>query len=463
MTIWIPDLAARSGPKSQAIVDALAGDIAAGRLKPGTRLPTHRELADRLGVALGTVTRAYALAQRRGLVSGEIGRGTFVGGGAASARASAAGEAEESGQADLSRNLITRAPHDPDLPASLAALGDQFQLNRLLDLYQSAAGAWHHREAAARWLSRAGFEARADQVLVCSGAQHALSVVLATLTEPGDLVVTEQVTYPGVKALASLLHLRLRGLPVDEHGLVPEAFAEACASARVKALYCVPTLQNPTSSIMPEARRRELAAVAETHNVAIVEDDVYGFLLPGAPPPVTSFAPAHGYFVTSTSKLIAPGLRIGYAAAPAQAVERLATTIRATQWEAAPLMAELVTNWIGDGTIERVAHWKRAEMEARAAIARQLFGDKLAPTAPTSSHLWLRLPEPWRGADFVNEASARGVRLSPTDSFAVGRGDAPHAVRLCLGASPHRHMLEGALTTLAEILQGAPEPALTGP
>jgi DNA-binding transcriptional MocR family regulator len=343
----------------------------------------------------------------------------------------------------------------------LSALGKSPDLNPIFDYYQPAEGALRHRAAGAVWLSREGFPVQAEQVLVCSGAQHAMFAALSTLTEPGDTVLTEQVSYPGIKALANLLHLQLHGLPVDEHGLQPEAFAAACRARLGKVLYCIPTIQNPTATVMPEQRRREIARIAQAHDVAVIEDDVYGFLDANAPPPIASFAPDHGYYINSTSKSIAPGLRIGYMVAPANAVKRIASAISSSTWEAAPLMAEMVTRWIEDQTLERVIGWKRRETQARQQLAREILGVCSQSSHPSSCHLWLQLQEPWRGADFSERAAARGVIVVPAESFMTGRGAAPHAVRICLLSTQDRQQLEKGLSVLQEILESAPEPALT--
>ncbi|HYP53349.1 MAG TPA: PLP-dependent aminotransferase family protein [Pyrinomonadaceae bacterium] len=457
MTIWSPDIQKRGGPRSQAIADALLEDIETGRLKPGARLPTHRELADQLGVAIGTVTRAYSLAQRRGLLSGEVGRGTFVNPSVeASARVEAS--AEESAPVDLSRNVLVRDTRDTRIYDALSAVG-RFEFDQFLDNYQTAAGAERHRAAAARWMSREGFEVAPERVLVTSGAQHAMMVALATLTEPGDTVLTEQLSYPGIMALANLLHLNLRGLACDEDGLLPEAFEQACRERTGKVLYCIPTVHNPTASVMPDSRRRELARFARDYDVPILEDDVYGFLPEDAPPPVASYAPEHTYYFTSTSKSVAPGLRIGYMVAPASAVERLSAAVRTTTWEAAPLMAEVLTNLIEDGTLDDVVSWKRREAGARQRLAREILGEFYG-RVPTSCHVWIQLPEPWRSSDFVAQARTRGVLVMPSEAFVVGRGSAPHAVRVCLGSPPSRAQLEKGLLTLADILRSTPEPTL---
>jgi DNA-binding transcriptional MocR family regulator len=460
MTIWSPDLAKYNGSKSQAIVEALSDDVELGVIAPGTRLPTHRELADKLGIATGTVTRAYALAQRRGLISGEIGRGTFVAP-AITAGNRPADEGEQSSFIDLSNNRIVRDARDLALSETLATLGDPQHLAQLLDYYQPAAGHARHREFGAAWLSTPEFHAPPEQTLICSGAQHAMSVALATLTEPGQTIFTEQMIYPGMVALANLLRLNLHGLPMDESGIRPDAFEAACRAGVSKILYCIPTLQNPTAAVMSDARRQEIVRIARAYDVTIVEDDVYGFLVPDAPPPLFAYAPERCYYINSTSKSIAPGLRIGYIVVPAEAVEKIGTTIRTTTWEAAPLMAEVATKWIEDGTATRIIGWKRREMGARQTLAKNILGHFYSGSPPMSCHIWLHLPEPWRSEHFISQARMRGVGLTPSDAFAVGREATPHAARICLGASHNQNELEKGLRILTEILQDTPEPALT--
>ena len=182
--------------------------------------------------------------------------------------------------------------------------------------YPADGGNPRDREAGARWIGRTGLAVEPDDVLVCSGSQHGITTVLATLLAPGDLLVTEELTYPGLKAVASLLHLRTQGLPMDAHGLRPDAFEDACRKGGVRALYVVPTIHNPTGTVMPEARRREIAAIARAHGVAIVEDDIHALLPAERPLPIAAFAPELSYYLMSTSKTLVAGLRVGYVAAP---------------------------------------------------------------------------------------------------------------------------------------------------
>jgi DNA-binding transcriptional MocR family regulator len=439
------------GPRYRAIADSLARDLAAGVLRPGTRLPTHRDLAERLGVTVGTVSRAYAEAARRGLVSGEVGRGTFVRG------AGGAGEENggEEGPVDLGQNHPPDPPTQPQRAALLAALSSlttRRDAGRLLD-YPAAGGNAADREAGASWIGRAGVLASADDVLVCTGSQHGLTVVLATLLQPGDLLLAESLTYAGLKAVAGLLHLRLRGLPIDAHGLRPDALEDACREGGARALYLIPTHHNPTTAVMPEGRRGEIVAVARAHGLALVEDDVHGLLPEDRPRPIAAIAPERSYYLTSTSKTLAPGLRIAYVAAPSAMVSRLSASLRATTWAVAPLTAAVASEWIRDGTADALLDARRREARERQAIAaRRLAGADLQ-TQPEAYYLWLRLPAPWRAGAFAAEARARGVLVTPAEAFAVGREPAPHAVRLCLGAARTRDALGRGLDVVSGLLR----------
>ena len=459
MTMWMPVLSEPAEPKYLAIVDALDRDICAGLLPPGARLPTQRELAGRLGIAIGTVSRAYAAAEQRGLLSGEVGRGTFVRRRELGVVEGANDEGDDPALLDLSKGRLVRDSRDPTLRRSLEAIARRSDLDRLVDYYHPAAGMARHRTAGASWMRRSGLDIDPDGVVVTSGAQHGAALVLATIARPGDVILTEEVTYAGIKALASLLHLEVRGVALDDQGILPDHFEAACRSGGVRALFCMPNLQNPTGRTMPLARRQQIAAIAEACDVALIEDDVNGFLAADPLPPLTQLAPSRTYYVTGTSKSLAPGLRIGYVVPPPQRLERIAGTIRATTWLTSPILAELVTQWIASGEADAIVEWKRTEIAARHALALSVLG-KWLPQGPVSFHLWLPLPEPWRTEAFVAQARSRGVMVTPSQEFMIGRGNAPHAVRLCLGATLGRDRLEEGLRRLAALLQEGPEPVV---
>ena len=438
-----------------AIVQALRRDIVAGKLKPGERLPTHRELADSLGVAVGTVTRAYAEAERQGLVQGEIGRGTFVRGPKSRSPQPVREVGENTpGFVDLSLNYPLYC-EDPDLSPSLTSLARHKDLPRLLQ-YQANEGIDRHRKTGAQWIARFGVDVTHDAVVVCSGAQHALMCSFAAVTKPGDLVLTEALTYPGARGVAEMLHAKLLGVATDDEGMRPDALLATCRRRKARAIYLTPTLQNPTSTILSAKRRREIVEIAKAHDLWIIEDDVHRRLVPDAPPALATLAPDRTFFIAGTSKSVSGGLRVAFLACPPTMIGRVVQSVWATIWMVPPLCAEIVCRWIEDGTAEETVARKRAEAKARQKIARETLGAFSYRAHEHGLYLWLDLPKPWTSADFAAAARRRGVGVTAAEAFLVDDTDAPAAVRICLGAPRDRETLLHGLRVLAGLLSSAP-------
>ncbi len=467
MTNWTPDLTDRDGPLYRIIADALADDIASAALPVGARLPTHRDLAFRLGVTVGTVTRAYAEAERRGLIGGEVGRGTFVQA-PRPALLSAAPTVPLTGSfyvpgappvpppGDNTVNMTTIRPaHELAVQAladTLTAIGASGQTAAFLG-YGPHAGLPFHREAGAAWLQRQHrVNATADSVLLTTGAQNAMAVALAAVARPGDIVVTERLTNIGTKTLAANQGYHLEAVDIDEQGLTPEGFDSACRRLGPKALYLVPTIHNPTGVVMGADRRVEIAAIARRYGVIIIEDDVFGFMVPDARP-IQTIAPDITLYVTSLSKSVSAGLRVGYVVAPPDLRPRVEAAIRALQYSAPSLTAEVASRWIQEGTADRIVGAQRAEDLARQHLARSILPPETVYGHPAAQHLWLVLPEPWRREDFAAETRRRGVVVIGADAFAVGRTSAPHAVRIGLCMPGTRDETARGLRAIADSLQ----------
>jgi DNA-binding transcriptional MocR family regulator len=450
--MWKPRVERRTGRKAPiylALAQAIAADVQSGKLRAGDRLPPQRDLADALGVTVTTVTRGYAEAERLGLVSGEVGRGTFV-----RPPAFAPLAATPDGVADLGTNALLPQAHSGELSESMAALIARTDPQRLFN-YQPHAGLPEHRSAAAAFLHRLGVPAESANTLLTSGSQHAMAVVLATICVPDDVVLCESVTYTGMRSLAHHLHVRLQGVAMDDDGLIPDALEDAALESGGRTLYCMSSIQNPTGIVMSRKRRRDIAAVASRLNLTIVEDDTYGFLTTAAPP-LVSLIPERTFYLTSLSKSVAPGLRIGFLCAPHAWIDRVVGAIFATTVTVMPLSAAAAALWVHDGTVDRIVEWKRLEVRARQQLARAVFKDAIGGS-PESQHVWLPLPPHWSAEDFVRAARQRGVIVTSGRDFAVARHDPPNAVRICLGPPAERTSLTKALETLGAILNEAPQ------
>ena len=434
-TIWQPRLSRGAVPMYRGIADAIERDVAAGVLRHGSRLPTHRRLAQLLGVTTLTITRAYGEAARRGLIESTVGKGTFV---------RAAQRIEERRPLDLSRNIIFGSE---DLEIGRELLPELRRWLRSGEYQSPASGSARHKAAGATWMSRSGLTVPTDRVVVFPGAQHALLVMFRTLIEPGGVVMCEPMAYPALRPLLALLRLRVQTIAMDEEGIQPRAFDRACKASGSKVLYCVPTFQNPTAAVMSEARRREIASVAKKHGVILLEDDCYAFLT--QVPPIASFLPEQTCYITSTSKSMSPSLRLGFVAAPPSLVPRFEETLYATATFTSTIAAETFTTLLESGEADRVVAKKRELVAHHHRIARRMFGDRMGTTV--SPHIWLKLPDEWEAQEFAQQAAVKGVTVAPASLFAIERAPVPNAVRVCLGATPSAAELQGALTTLAEM------------
>jgi len=460
MTIWIPDISERSGPRYLAISDAIGDAIEAGELSPQEKLPTHRELAYQLGVTVGTITRAYKEAERQGHLVGEVGRGTFVRGGNLPENQFAVIHRQETGVIDMSLNFPPDCGRTAQFAQTLKNLSRSNTLHSLLD-YHPAAGTTHHRQAGAEWMSTGDWKADPEEVLVTTGGQHAISSALMALTKPGDTLLCEEFTYPVTKVLAQELGLKLHGLAMDDKGLLPEALASACQTDSAKVLYCMPSFHNPTGIYMPEERRQEICDVAVRYGLTIIDDDVFGHLHPAPAPPLASMIPDNACYVVSTKNL-APGLRIGFLRVPKHILAAAETAIRTTCWMAPPFMAEVVTRWIEDGTADQLIKEQYTEANYRQKIAEAHLG-RHGYRAPNHGayHFWLPLPEPWREDRFLALARERGVALIGSDTFAAPRTPLAHAVRVCLGCTHDRSRVDQGLEIISQILDEPPRDSLT--
>ncbi|WUI03407.1 PLP-dependent aminotransferase family protein [Spirillospora sp. NBC_00431] len=436
------------------IADEVAADIASGRLRPGDRLPPQRAFARGRGLAASTANRVYRELARRGLVVGEVGRGTFV---RAAERPAVPALAEP---ADARVDLELSYPVVPEQTA-LAAAG----LERLLrpDVLGRAlgpvgvAGTPAAREAAAELLAVPGWRPDPSGVLFAGNGRQAIAGAVAALVPPGGRLAVEALTYPVVKGVAARLGVTLVPVAADEHGMVPEALADAHRAAPLGAVYVQPTLQNPAGTTMPWVRRVELGGTLERLGLYAIEDRVWAFLLEDGPEPLAALAARRTIVVDSLSKRLAPGLGVGFAVPPAALAGRLAAALRSGAWAPAGFALAAASGWIADGTVESVTRAKRADAAARHRIAADRV-PAAAGSGPPSYFCWWELPSPWRADTFVAAAARHGIAVTPAAAFAAGTAAAPRAVRLGL-ASPPPDALARALGVLAEIAAGSPEDA----
>ncbi|TDU32753.1 GntR family transcriptional regulator [Panacagrimonas perspica] len=456
---WLAALRASSRPAYIALADAIADDIDAQRLLPEQRLPPLRTLARELDLNFTTVARGYAEAQQRGLIDSRVGQGSFV----RTAQVSIAPLAPKVrsqavvGLVDMTMNM----PPEPTDEALLErfrrgfASLDVSDPNALLR-YHEFGGAPEDREAGAAWLSERIPGLSPQRVLVCPGIQSGLLALLAVLARPGETICCEAITYPGLKGLASQLGIRLHGLPTDDEGIDPEAFAAVCVLDPPKALYCNPTYLNPTTAVMSRERREAIVEIARRHAVPIIEDDAYGFLPSDSPISLAALAPELTFYVTGFAKHVGAGLRTAYLALPnSRYTARLSSALRTMTVMASPFTVALSTQWINDGTVQAATLAIRNESRARQDIARQVLKRADYVAKPEAFHLWLHIPSPWNRVEFMTHLRHQGVGVVVSDAFTV-TAPAPEAVRVCLGGQATREECRHTLEVIEDALEQFP-------
>lgn len=448
---WLPQLDEQR-PFYLALADSIARDLNTGRLNPGDRLPSQRYLADQLSMNFSTVARGYREAQSRGLIKTRVGSGTEVIGQADSQSARAQ-------RRDLSDRSMNQAPEteNPVLQMRMLEIwSDVGQEFRSLMRYQSSTGSTEDKAAALRWIARRGIEAISDQVLVTPGTHAAMLAILRANTQPGDTVCCENITYPGIRGLCELLQLKLRGLGDDKEGPSPTELSDWIGRENVRVLYTNPDVRNPTTKTISRRRRAELVDVCRQHNIVIIEDDAYGFLMDDAPSTLAMLAPELVYYVAGLSKCLGAGLRVAYVVVPPDtSTNPVNAHLKAANVMVSPLTTRLATRWIETGVSDEILHQIRSESIQRQLLARDILPAGSFDAHPQAFHCWVKAPRLWTRHRIVDWMRGHALGAVVSDAF-VMQGQAPEAFRLSLGGAASRQQTRSALEFLRDAYDTPP-------
>lgn len=455
--MWVPDIAGANGPRYLALASAIAEAINSGELPAGTQLPPQRDLAKKLGVTVGTVGRAYTIIKRRELVCGEVGRGTFVRGHDDRTTTPSFIPERRTDTIDL---IGVRIPVDEVVESVSRAISEIAQHTVLLPLsgYPPVSGYITHRAAGATWIKRRGLDVPPERIVACNGAQQAILCTLATLANQGAPIISECLTYSGMKSIAGLRSLELEGIEVDQEGMIPEALKERVTKTGGRIVFLQPTVHNPLGTSMSAARRQAIASIARTYDLTIIEDDAAGAGLSDQPPPIAAYAPERTVYITSLSKSVSPALRVGFIAAPPSIVERLSNMIYLLSLGASPLTLEVASLMIMNGSCDRISALNNQELVRRHGIVQEELAGLDVCNNRDAFFAWLRLPDQWTSAAYVEAAQRSGVSVVGADNFYIGATEPPRAVRLSLNPAPNVNSLIEGLRTLRRLIDERPAP-----
>ncbi len=443
-----PVLTRGSGVLYKSLAGQLESDIQSGTLRPGTKLPTQRELADFLDVNVSTVSKAFKLCELKGLLSATVGSGTYV---AYDALTSGrlAGENLRGGVIDMGATVPDDSGNEA-LKALLQELVEESDSSRLFSYFTLGEDDWQ-KDIAVRLFSFCGHKADRDQVLISHGGQNALTAILPAVFRRGDKVAVEAHTYPGIKSAAAMYGIRLIPVRQDEDGIDAEMLENVCQNERIQGIYLIPACQNPTTVTMPPRRRRRTAEIARKHGCVLIEDGTYQ-LMSDIGPAVSDYAPERSIYIASLSKAIAPGLRLAYLTAPPQYLPAISDALYSLNVAVVPMMTELAARIIASGQFEEIIRSHKRHTAELDRVVTKWLPKSICKGGETDIFRWLLLPEHWTGADFERAALAHGVQVYGADRFAVGTTIPAHAVRISICSPKSREKLEKGCRILAGLI-----------
>lgn len=443
MKDWVPTFENTGAPRYVEIAEAIRRDVASGALRPGDRLPPQRGLAQEIGLDYSTISRAYAEAVRRGYIESHVGRGSFV-----KALDVAAPDPRRLAEEDPMMNMPPE-PTDPHLIGRMQQGVSHVSANLISLLrYQSVMGGAHDREIAIDWMQSNGLPAQSDCVAITSGAHSSLYAILSLMSDPGLPLLCEDVTYPGIRAIAARLGVRLIGVKTDEHGMLPDALETAIRENWPMGLYLNPTFNNPTTTTIPLERRVALAEVLQRHDLPLIEDDAYAFVASNAPPAIATLIPEQTWHIAGVSKIFGAGLRLAYTTAPKpELIGAFSQALRAINVMASPISLALLGHWIEEGVAVEIQGFVRKEATARQVLARETLTDCVFQGDDEAYNIWLTLPEGTSRAEIMARMGSRQIGLMPSDAFTVA-GPIQDAIRVCLGGPIEQSALRSDLIAL---------------
>ncbi|MFE6200064.1 PLP-dependent aminotransferase family protein [Streptomyces sp. NPDC057838] len=333
--------------------------------------------------------------------------------------------------------------------------------------YSTTEGEPTLRAALAARATARGLPTGPDDLLVTTGSQQALSLLATALLEPGDTVLVEDPCYLAALQAFGFAGARIVPVPGDEHGLDPRALEELVGRERPKLLYTVPTFQNPTGRTLPAERREAVAAVAARHGLWIVEDDPYGELrYEGARVPWIASLPGaedRTVLLGSFSKVMAPGLRLGWLRAPGELRRACAVAKQAADLHTPTVNQLAAARYLADHDLDahvaRVAGVYRARRDAMlAGLAGALPEGSVWNRPEGGMFLWARLPQPYDTTELLARVVRHDVAYVPGAPFYAGPPDRT-TLRLCFVTQTRQEIGEG-LRRLRSGLAGGPADGL---
>lgn len=452
-TKWAPDLSQAGKSKYKALAQALRDAIISGQLPAGTQLPPMRELAYRVGVTPGTVARAYAIVTEEGRLEAQVGRGTFVAGKGTRPPVNPDSLIYHVDEdfADFRSSRVPDVGQGLIIDAELVRIGQSHRRRHIN--YPTALTDYDARVAVASWIdtTRLG-TLTADDIVLGNGAQNCCLLALqAVLHGPTPVILTEELSYPGVRHAGQLLRAKVIGVAMDDEGILPEALEAAYREHGGQVLLTAAEVHSPTTIKTNLARKRTLAKITEKLGIVVIEDDCHT--------PEASDVPSYrmltggkSYYVSSLTKTVSGALRFGYMVSPKGQQDNLRQVAQSSFYGVSQPITDLCEALIRSGAAHQIREAVFAATQKRVQLAVNALGAWDIKWRTDAPFIWLNMPTGWRASSFAIACEKQRIKVRPADEFALGDAMAPNAVRLALNTCVDEGVFLAALAKMNALL-----------
>ncbi len=449
---WKPDKKALKRPFYYSIATLLEQDILNGFLAPGTKLPPQRELADFLDLNFTTITRAYKLCEFKGLIYAITGSGTFVAPNAA--RSITISTEKITNCIDL--GFVASFEQSNGIVAEMIQkVADKSYLEQLLN-YNDPTGIPHQKTAGLNWMESVGIRTDQEHIAIVSGAQNALAIALAALFEPGNRIATDLYTYSNFIELAKMFHIQLVPIPGDQFGMLPDELEKQCCQVNIHGIFLMPSCSNPTTVMISDFRKQELAAIIRKHHLILIEDDIHAFLTAGIIPdyqqPMFNLLPEQSVYICGTSKSICSGLRVAYMVYGDRLRKNILQAIFNVNVKTSSLDAEVITELILSGKAHEIVSQKKQLAQSANDMYSEYFPNRNPVGHPLSFYRWLSIQEHHDALQLETDLKRRGIRVFHSDRFLSGPTTPDKYLRIALSSTNSLDELKMGLEILKQYL-----------
>lgn len=448
---WAPDRTRLKAPLYISIAQRMEEDIHSGVLAMGTKLPPQRELADFLDVSLNTVTRAYTTCEKKGLIYAVTGKGTFVNSTINSFK-SIVEKVSENTVINLGKTVspVPNTEKFVQIVNEISSHSNFEDYMRMAEPFSSP----YQLNAAREWLNLFGLR-QDNEILITSGSQNSLILILAGLFEAGDKIVVDQYTYPNFLSLANMLRIVLLPVNSDENGMNVAELKKTLNTNNIKGIYLSPSCSNPQAICMPSARRKDIANLINQYNLILIEDDCYAFLLENKPEPIFNMIRQNAIYLTELNRAICPGIKTGFICFDSKFRSRL---------EQANYNCNLTVDWFyaqiaANAILGNIYQRSVKEHINRTKHRNRIYGKYFPVTNINSYYQWLELPKGISSIVFESIALNAGIKVYGSERFLTGDSGGRYYLRVSTCGPDSDQELETALSKIKRIFKDIQEKA----